>query len=157
MKRSIEHEGLAMFRQDFFFHDGSSASIAVNKSYDVIHALDLIPVNGGIASQDSQASLRRQFLIQRSHQRIELLNECRSCRRWLPHFAPYLLDFCERHILSRYVTVQDGLIERIAGLEYDVVHLFRKSRVADERENEIVQILHAMVLRHGHDFVLVEG
>src|SRR5206468_10965839 len=87
----------------------------------------------------------------------ELLNECRSPRRWLAHFAPYLLDFRERHILSRYVTVQDGLIERIAGLEHDVVHFFRKSRVADQRENEVIQILHSVALRHGHDFILVEG
>ncbi len=99
---------------------------------------------------------RRQLLIQRAHQRVELLGKRRTSGCGLAHFAPYLLHFGERDIFSSYVTVQDGLIERIAGLEHNVVHLLIKGRVADQRKDEIIEILHAMVLRHRDDFVLVE-
>jgi hypothetical protein len=128
-----------------------------NKSYDVVNALDLIPVNGGIASQYPDAPFRQQFLIQCSHEWEKLLNESRRSARWLAHFPPYSLNFSERDILSGYIAIQDGLVQRIAELDFNVVHLLRKRRVADQRKNEIIQVLHSMALRHGHDFVFVEG
>jgi len=45
------------------------------------------------------------------------------------------------NILSGYIAIQDGLVQRIAELDFNVVHLFRKCRVADQRKNEIIQVL----------------
>jgi len=86
-----------------------------------------------------------------------LLNECRRSWSGLAVFPPYFLNFRERDILSGYIAIQDGLVQRIAELDFNVVHLFRKRGVADQRKNEIIQVLHPMALRHGHDFVFVEG
>jgi hypothetical protein len=66
-------------------------------------------------------------------------------------------DFGEPDILSCYITIQDGLVYRITALEFNVVHFLRKSRGADRRKNEIVQVLHSMSLGHTDNLVFVEG
>jgi hypothetical protein len=53
--------------------------------------------------------------------------------------------------------VQLRLVQRIAALDHDVVDPRGKCRMADQRKNEIVQILHPVSFRHGDHLVLVEG
>ena len=158
MHSAEKHERLAMFREDLLFHDGSDAGFAVKMSrHEILNTLDLIPIDSGIASQHLKPPFRREFLIQSAHEREKLLHESRRSARGLAHFAPYFLEFRERNILSAYIAIQHGLVQRIAELDFDAVYLFRKPWVADQRNNEIVQVLHPMALGHGHDFVLVEG
>jgi hypothetical protein len=59
--------------------------------------------------------------------------------------------------LSRYISIEHWLVERIAELNFNVVHLFGKLRGADQVKDEIVQILHPMALWQSDDFVFVEG
>ncbi len=146
-----------MLCQHFFLHHRSCAGVVMDQSYDVLHAFDLIPINRRSSSQHPQAPSRRKLLVQRSHQRKKLLDESRRSACRLPHFPPHFLDFRERDILSRDITIQDRLVQRIAALEFNVVHLLRKSRRPDQREDEIIQILQPMALRHGHDFVFIKS
>ena len=68
-----------------------------------------------------------------------MLNESRRSARGLAHFSPYSLNFRERDILSGYIAIQHELVQRIAELDFNVVHLFRKRWVADQQKNEIIQ------------------
>jgi hypothetical protein len=129
----------------------------MNKSYDVIHAFDLIPIYWRIANQYPQAPFLWQLLIQRAHEREKLLDKCRRAGSGLARLSPNLLEIREGHILSRYISIDYWLVERIAELNLNVVHLFRKVRGADQIKDEIVQILHSMALRQSDDFVFVEG
>jgi hypothetical protein len=66
------------------------------------------------------------------------------------------LDLAEPNIFPGYITVQDGLVERITALNGNVVHLFEKSWVANQRKNEIILILVPMGFPHADDLVRVE-
>src|SRR5437867_9504480 len=111
----------------------------------LLRGLDLVPLNGRVARQHAKTLSRREFLIDDAHKGEKLFIESRQSAHWLRRVAPNFLDLSERHILSGYKTVQDRLVQRVAALDCDVVHFFRKSRVADQQKNEIVQIFLSMV------------
>jgi hypothetical protein len=127
-----------MFEQDLFFHDGSDASVAIDKFVCVFGGLDLVPVNGGIASQHAEALGCGEFLINGANERKKLLIEARVTAHRLRGISPRFAGFGERHIFSSDVTVENRLIERIAAFDCDVINLYGEGRIADEGENEVI-------------------
>ncbi len=129
----------------------------MNNFQNVLKAFDLVPVNWRISCQYPEALSWRELLIDRAHERKELFKKSRHTAHQLRSVSPHFPDFREHHILSGDIAVQDGLVQRISAPDFDVVYLFRKRRVADQRQNEIIYIFHPMRFRHADDFVLVEG
>ena len=100
--------------------------------------LDLVPVNGGIASQHAEALGCGEFLINGANERKQLLIEARVTAHRLRGISPRFAGFGERHIFSSDVTVENRLIERIAAFDCDVINLYGEGRIADEGENEVI-------------------
>lgn len=72
------------------------------------------------------------------------------------HVLDHLSSFLDRHILSRYVTIQDRLIQRVAAFDGNVVCPFRERRVPDQRENEVIHVFPSMGCIQSYDFVPVK-
>ena len=78
----------------------------------------------------------------------------------MPHIGCVVFRFSgfgERNILSCNVTVQDGLIERIAALDFYVVDFVCKAWGANQRKNEVIQVFLVMRLWHRNYFIPVES
>src|SRR5438128_5040718 len=65
--------------------------------------------------------------------------------------SPSFLNFGEGYGFSGDVTVQDGLVSRVAALHDDVVHLFWKRGVAKQQENEVIDVLQVVRYRHSNN------
>ena len=70
-----------------------------------------------------------------------ILEECGLPAHRLRGVSPRLASLVERHIHAGDVLVEHGLIERIATFNDDVVHPVGKTRIANEGQDEVVEIL----------------
>lgn len=61
-------------------------------------------------------------------------------------FSPHFSDIGKGHVVSGDITVEDGLIQGIAALDFDVIHLVGEGWGAQQGEDEIALILPTFAL-----------
>src|ERR1700722_16551068 len=127
-----------MLRQDFFLHNGSYSWISIRKLLSFLGSFDLFPINRRLSTQNSHTLVWRNLLIDRTDKWKKLFIERRRATHRLSGVPPHLTNFRKWHVLSGNVTVQNGLVERIAALDCNVVHFLWKRWIADQQENEII-------------------
>ncbi len=147
-----------MLGKNLALHHGSNASIPIEEWSQVVVRVNLAPVDRRIGSHDPQPVRRRQALIERSDQRIQLLIKTRRSAHLLHRrIPPDMLHLGKRHVLARNIPVEHRLVPHIPTLNHKVVHQPRKPRLTHQRQDQIIHILLPMRRRHRHHLVRLKS